>query len=79
VSKIRLPYKCRVPLLRDIKVLVILFVLRKIVAQLARIGNNLEAYTDTYTKYSRLPYTYKVKARIESNGGVLKIEDIYPY
>jgi len=79
VSKTRLPYKCRVPLLRGIKVLVTLFVLRKIVAQLARIGENLEACSDIYTRYSELPYTYKLKARIESNAGVLKIKDIRPH
>jgi len=79
VSKTRLPYECRVPPLRDVKALVTPYALRKVVEQLVKISDNLEACTDTYTKYSGLPCAHKAKASIESNGGVLKIEDIHPH
>jgi len=59
------------------------FALRRVLEYYKKVRNSLaEVYTNAFTILSSLPYTYRVKARIDEGpkaSGPLRIKDIYPY
>ncbi len=82
-AKANLGMELRKPAFRDVIAHVSRFALRRVLEHYKKVRNGLaEACTDAFTTLSGLPYTYRVKARMDEGpkaSGPLRIKDIHPH
>ncbi len=73
----------RQPVLRKVITYISLFTLRKVYTYYEEVvRRRSETYTNSFTKSSGLPYSYRIKARMDkalNTSRTLKIKDIHPY
>ena len=69
----------RAPFLRDVLAEIPPMVLEKVLIQHAKIGDDMPACTDTYTKHLGIPCSHRIKARLAIAPGLLRVDDFHPH
>ena len=69
----------RAAFLRDVLAAIPPWILQKALEQHTLIGDNMPKCTNTYTKHMGIPCSHRIKDRLATPPGVLKVDDFHPH
>ena len=69
----------RAPFLRDVFAEIPPWILEKVLIQHAQIQDNMPACTNTFSKHMGIPCSHRIKERLATPPGLLKVDDFHPH